>query len=109
MYNLKETAGEIRNIHLEEIDLDGPFQEFSSRFASIPGTVVLLSGGELDCAQYHVLGMKPWLSFLGRGRHMVLTMGERVIRFEADPFDTLHMIIETFHVDAPGLPVPRGH
>ena len=108
MYDLTEMAGEIRSIHLEEIDLGSSFQDFSSRFASLPGTVVLLSGGELDCAQYHILGSRPWLSFLGRGRHMVLNIGEQVVRFEADPFDTLRMILKTFHMDAPALPVPIG-
>jgi para-aminobenzoate synthetase component 1 len=108
VYDLREKAGEIRRIHVEEIVLDSPFPEFSSRFASIPGTVVLLSGGELDCAQYHVLGSRPWLSFVGHGRHMILTIGEQVIQFEADPFDTLRMILETFHADAPGLPGPIG-
>jgi para-aminobenzoate synthetase component 1 len=108
VYDLRKIAGEIKNIHLEEIDPGGPFQDFSSLFASIPGTVVLMSGGELDCAQYHILGTKPWLSFLGRGRHMILTIGEQVIRFEADPFDTLRMILNTFHMDASGLPVPIG-
>ena len=85
MYDLREMAGEIRNIHLKEIDLGSPFQDFSARFASMPGTVVLLSGGELDCAQYHILGTRPWLSFSGRGRHMAITIGEKTIRFEADP------------------------
>jgi len=108
VYDLRKIAGEIGNIHLEEIDPGSPFQDFSSRFASIPGTVVLLSGGELDCAQYHILGTKPWLSFLGRGRQMTLTIGEQVIRFEADPFDTLRMILKTFHMEGPGLPVPIG-
>ena len=108
VYDIRKIAGEIKNIHLEEIDLGSSFQDFSSRFASIPGTVVLLSGGKLDCAQYHVLGTRPWLSFIGRGRQMVLTIGEQIIRFEADPFDTLRMILETFHVDSPDLPVPIG-
>jgi para-aminobenzoate synthetase component 1 len=108
VYDLRKIAGEIKNIYLEEIDPGGPFQDFSSLFASIPGTVVLMSGGELDCAQYHILGTKPWLSFLGRGRHMILTIGEQAIRFEADPFDTLRMILNTFHMDASGLPVPIG-
>jgi para-aminobenzoate synthetase component 1 len=108
VYDLRKIAGQIRNIHLEEIDLGSSFQDFSSRFASIPGTVVLLSGGELDCAQYHVLGTRPWLSFLGRGRHMVLTVGEQVIQLEADPFDTLRMILGTFHMDGLALPIPIG-
>jgi para-aminobenzoate synthetase component 1 len=108
MHDLEEMTGKIQGIHWEEMDLDSSFQHFSSRFASTPGTVVLLSGGELDCARYHILGTRPWLRFSGRGRHMSLTIGERAIRFEADPFDTLRMILETFHLDDPGLPVPMG-
>jgi para-aminobenzoate synthetase component 1 len=108
MHDLEEMAGRIQDIHWEEMDLDSSFQHFSSRFASTPGTVVLLSGGEMDCARYHILGTRPWLRFLGRGRHMSLTIGERAIRFEADPLDTLRTILETFHLDAPGLPVPMG-
>lgn len=108
MYDLGRAAGEIKGVHWEEIDLDGSFQGLSARFASMPGTVVLLSGGELDCARYHILGTRPWLSFSGRGRHMAITIGEKTIRFEADPFDTLRMILRTFRLNDPGLPVPMG-
>jgi para-aminobenzoate synthetase component 1 len=108
MYDLGEMAGEMRGVHQEEIKLSCSFQDFSSQFARIHGTVVLLSGGELDCARYHILGTRPWLRFLGRGRQMTLAIGEQTTIFEADPFDTLRVILRAFHIETPGLSVPIG-
>jgi len=62
MEKIKKTTGEITGMHIEPIDLDESFVDFSARFAALAGTTVLLSGGDLDCARYHILGAKPWLT-----------------------------------------------
>lgn len=106
MNEIREIAGEIKGIHHEKLDSGDSFADFASKFAGIPGTVVLISGGELDCARYHILGARPWLTFSGRGHQMTITSGDKTIRFQADPFDTLRMIMKTYQLDDPELPDP---
>ena len=106
MDDIKKITGEITGVHQKIVDVGDSFMNFASGFASIPGTVLLMSGGDLDCARYHILGAWPWLTLLGRGRHMTITAGKRIIRFECDPFDALRMILESFSLENTGLPAP---
>jgi para-aminobenzoate synthetase component 1 len=70
MDKIKQSLGEITDIYTEDISLDESFLVFSSRFASMTGTTVLMSGGDLDCARYHILGAMPWLVLSGISRNM---------------------------------------
>ena len=108
MDKIREAAGEIKGIHTETLDSNNPFTDLASRFARMPGTVVLMSGGEIDCARYHILGARPWLTFSGRGRRMTISCGDTAVRYEGDPFDILHTIINLYRLDNPGLDVPIG-
>jgi hypothetical protein len=96
MLSLEEISGSITGIYKERISLNEPFVDFSARFANFPGTVALLSGGDLDCSRYHILGAKPWLSFWGRGRSMSIAGPVKSVEFEADPFDTLRDILNMY-------------
>jgi para-aminobenzoate synthetase component 1 len=106
MDEIKRTAGTITGIHMESIDLDEAFVDFSARFASLRGTTVLLSGGDLDCARYHILGAKPWLTFTGRNRNMTITSEDQTFEVNADPFDALRSIITAFRPSVLGLGIP---
>jgi para-aminobenzoate synthetase component 1 len=111
MDEIKKTVGQITGIHTESITLDESFIDFSSRFASMTGTTVLMSGGDLDCARYHVLGIKPWLVFSGTSKKMTIETKDKIFNFNADPFDTLRMILKTFslnylNLDQSDLPKP---
>ena len=99
MDEIKKAAGQITGIHTESISMSEPFIDFSARFASMPGTTVLMSGGDLDSARYHILGAKPWLVFSGLGRNMTITVENQTFGFKADPFDTLRMILKAFNLN----------
>ncbi|MBC2709454.1 MAG: aminodeoxychorismate synthase component I [Desulfosarcina sp.] len=82
----------------------------AARFAHESGTVVLLSGGDLDCARYHILGIRPWLTLTGRlGKTTVVVDGATVVVPQA-PLDVLETVLDrcclTGH-DA-GAPVTAG-
>ena len=111
MDKIKKLAGHISGIHTERISIDESFLDFSARFASMPGTTLLMSGGDLDCARYHILGAKPWLTISGQSRNMIIAAGDQLYDFKADPFDTLRMILKTFslhdlNLDQSGFPQP---
>jgi para-aminobenzoate synthetase component 1 len=111
MDEIKKAAGHIAGIYTEPVSLSEPFMDFSARFASMPGTTVLMSGGDLDSARHHILGAKPWLVFSGRGRNMTLTVENQRFDFMGDPFDTLRMILKAFRLndlelDPSNLPKP---
>lgn len=89
-------------------DVDSDFMNLGSRVADLEGTVILMSGLDMDCSRYHIIGASPWLSFKSRGRNMELCVENEIIRFSADPFDTLRTLLETFRIDSPDLPRPLG-
>ncbi len=74
------------------------------------GTVVLLSGGRLDCARYHIVGAAPWLTVTAWGRRMRLAAGDRVLETEADPFEVVRAVLDRFALPAadPEIPVTAG-
>ena len=106
MDKIKNIAGEITGIHIERIVLEESFVDFSARFAAMPGTVILLSGGDLDCARHHILGAKPWLTFTGSSREMTVALQDETVTFNADPFETLRKILNTYSLNDPDLDYP---
>lgn len=103
MDEIKKSVGQITGVYTKRIHLNEPFLDFSARFASMPGSIVLMSGGDLDCAKHHILGVQPWLVFSGIRKRMSIRCGDQTFDFEADPFDTLRMIIDTFSLDGLNL------
>lgn len=111
METIAEMVGRVEGIHLEEISLPGAFEDVASRFAAEPGTVVLLSGGDLDCARYHILGIRPWLALKVRSRELVISSEKETFHCRADPFEMLRLLLERFRVEVPpglDLPVAAG-
>lgn len=81
------------------LTLTEPFEILASRFARDEGTVVLLSGGELDSARYHMLATMPFLTLSGYGEEMTLAVKGRTERFTADPFDAVRALSRRFPLD----------
>ena len=100
----------VRHILREPLDMDAPFISVAGRFAHLPGTVVLMSGRDLNCARYHILAVHPWLSYRSKGNHLQLDMGEDAFIFQADPMATLKKILAAgkHHPDALPQPVQAG-
>ena len=48
--------GRVTGVHSEPLELHEPFVDVVRRFAHLPGTVALVSGGELDSARHDILG-----------------------------------------------------
>jgi len=93
-------------IGIAKVNIKEPFIDLAAGFASMPGTVLLMSGGDMDCARYHILGIRPWLSFTGRYRRMKISSGDKTTEFEADPFDVLKILLKRYHMDPSSISLP---
>lgn len=100
---------DLTGVHIQEVVLSGSFLETAEKFAHIPGTVVLLSGGDLDCARYHILATKPWLSVKSFGSRVTLTSSYAKHDFPADPFQVMQSLLTRYQqsIDT-ALPVAAG-
>ena len=90
----------IVGIRTESVALEAPFVDVAARFAGEPGTVVLLSGGDLDCARYHILAVRPWLTLTGRCGTSELRMDAATTALSAAPLDALRTILDRCRLDA---------
>jgi para-aminobenzoate synthetase component 1 len=108
MNELSELSGKITGINCRKIDIDDSFLDIASRFASKQGTVVLMSGGDLDSSKYHILGVRPWLSFSAKGEKISIALSGKELTFQGNPFDTLQTIIDSCRVKDFSLPLPVG-
>lgn len=110
MDSILAAAGTIAGVHIEQIRIEDSFADFAGRFENLPGTVVLLSGGDLDCARYHILAAKPWLTFKGLKRKMQIILNDDnnpdLHRFEGDPFNILKILVKNFKLEEDHLPAP---
>ncbi|MBU0973616.1 MAG: aminodeoxychorismate synthase component I [Proteobacteria bacterium] len=110
---------------VEEIDLGLPFELAAARFATHPGTVLLLSGsgptsgsgiGGAECSRFNILAVDPWLELKGSGPTLCLGIGDTSEKVAGDPFSFLgqlmdHMELEgSMEKDLPGkdLPIRAG-
>jgi para-aminobenzoate synthetase component 1 len=88
-------------IHSAELDLSEPFIDLVGRFADEPGTVALLSGGALDSARFHILGLRPWLAVRERDGKVVAEFAGASAHAELDPFAVLEALMKRYAL--PGL------
>ncbi len=73
-------------VSAKPLTLDEPFIDFAARFTHLPGTVVLLSGGNLDSAEHHILALHPWLTFSAKAQTVTLKTDDSQTTLTADPF-----------------------
>jgi para-aminobenzoate synthetase component 1 len=76
------------------------------RFARVPDTVALISGGDLDCARYNILGVCPWLKIKATASQTVLASSSGEILIELDPFSVLERILALNILDGAALGSP---
>jgi para-aminobenzoate synthetase component 1 len=107
----------VTSVHAERLELDEPFLEVVRRFAHLPGTVALMSGGEHDSARYHILGVYPWLLLSGHRTRTTLAVredggapweslseGGRRVELSEDPFSALRRVLRHYRLPAVEAP-----
>jgi len=100
----------LKEVHQEKIELDRPFEQIAASFAKDPGTVLLLSGSSLDCSQYHILAIRPWLEMVSKKKIVSLRCQGKKINIQQDPFSVIQALLDRFKLkDACfDLPVHSG-
>ncbi|MGM0451540.1 MAG: aminodeoxychorismate synthase component I [Thermodesulfobacteriota bacterium] len=108
--NIIASTGPIERVHTENLASAEGFTDLAARFADLPGTVVLLSGGGHDAARYHILATAPWLAVKSHGGEVVFEAGDQVWRENGDPLDMVQGLVNGFGFRDPALfgPVAAG-
>lgn len=96
---LNDYLGGLGGVRTEALDLQEPFIDMAARFAHAPGSVVLLSGGDLDCSRYHILGIHPWLTLSGRLGESTLVIDGATHAIPQAPLDVLQTVLDRCRLD----------
>ncbi len=95
MKEIEQLTGRLTGIQCKNINTGESFIDIAARFTHEPGTTVLMSGGSLDCSRYHILGIRPWLTFSGKNNLMIISNDQESSTFEGNPFDILRAILNS--------------
>ena len=100
----------LKDVHQETIELDRPFEQIAASFAEDVGTVLLLSGSNLDCSRYHILAVKPWLEVCSRQEDVFINYMGKETPVRNDPFSVIQALLNRFNLKDPSfnLPVHSG-
>ena len=96
MHDRISCLGSLTRIHTQDIVLQETFLEWAAKFAPDPGTVILMSGGDHDCARFHILAARPWLTHRARHVDNFLQSQSGSLRVQADPLDLTRSIMKAF-------------
>jgi para-aminobenzoate synthetase component 1 len=100
----------IVGVRTQTLRLQAPFEAAAARLAGSAGTVVLLSGGALDCSRYHILAAEPWLTIRGWSGKTVLALDKTEHALSDAPLDVLKALIRQCHLEIDPIcgPVAAG-
>ncbi|OQY52389.1 MAG: aminodeoxychorismate synthase, component I [Desulfobacteraceae bacterium 4572_89] len=94
----------VSSLFLEEIEFIQPFEQAAARFASKPGTIVLLSGSgpdnpNQDPSRFNILALDPWLELKGYQERLSLGFEGQTITVNQDPFALLQELLDHCKLD----------
>ncbi|RLA90554.1 MAG: aminodeoxychorismate synthase component I [Deltaproteobacteria bacterium] len=99
--------GQITDIKIAALSPPGSLTGLEQWFSALrqqPYAMLLLSGGDLDCARYSLMGWDPFLVLRARGKQLDLQIGDRHQNLVANPFMVLDEILGELELSDP-LPV----
>jgi para-aminobenzoate synthetase component 1 len=95
---LRTLCGTITAVHGELLSPRTDMLALAARFAHLTGTVLLASGGDLDCARHHILGVLPWLTLEARPDRVRLSSEDRSWSGQAGPFEVLQCCLRNLRL-----------
>ncbi len=108
MIEISKIAGNITGVISKRVLSHLSFPDMVSCFAKETGTVILMSGGDLDCARYHILGIRPWMSLYGKGNQFTLQISGTEYKHEGNPFNILKGILAALKINDIPRKIPFG-
>ena len=108
MIEIQKLAESLTGIRHKKINTGEDFISIAAGFSHEPGTTLLMSGGDLDCSRYHILGIRPLLTFSGKGDYITISDNTENHRFKGDPFDALKTILNSCKIKDPSDSIPVG-
>ncbi|MBN2418053.1 MAG: aminodeoxychorismate synthase component I [Deltaproteobacteria bacterium] len=110
MIDIEKLTGNLTGYRYKKINTGKEFINIASGFAHEPGTTLLMSGGNLDCSRYHILGIRPWLTFSAKGEYITITCNNKDHRFKENPFNMLKIILNSCKIGEPpdSIPIASG-
>ena len=100
----------LTDVHMETVVLDRSFENIAAAFAQDWGTVLLLSGSNLDSARYNILAVKPWLMVKSQHKTISIKYKGKEFSTQHDPFSAIQALLDRFKFnhDDFDLPVLSG-
>ena len=108
MIDIERLTENLTGIRYKKFNTDESFIDIATRFAHEPGTTVLMSGGNLDCSRYHILGIRPWLTFSGKRDLITICNDHETFTFEKNPFEILKIILNSCGLEKQPDTIPVG-
>lgn len=98
----------LRNVHQEEIDIRLPFEQIAANFARESGTVLLLSGSDMDCSRYNLLAADPLFEIRSFQQKVTIASQDGEVGFETDIFEFLRSLTDYFSTTDNRFDLPVG-
>jgi para-aminobenzoate synthetase component 1 len=96
--------GRIVDLEVSPYEPPAGVEDLTALFAPLrrqPFAMLLLSGGDLDCAGYSLLGWDPFLVIKSKGRRVEVSGGNGERSFQADPFTVLEDVLGSLELPGP--------
>ena len=108
MTDLNKFLPGLEGVHSLSYQLKEPFLDLAARFADEPGTVVLPSGTDMDCAGYNILGIWPWLGLKAWGGRLEVMVGDQTRIINSHPLDFLDFLMNLYSLGGRNFAEPLG-
>ena len=103
------TFGRIADLEVRPLAFTSGIADLGEIFASLSGrpyAMLLLSGGDLDCAGYSLMGWDPFLVLKTRGHQVTLLEGEKSRVLVGNPFNILDEVLGALKLAGPSPLAP---
>ncbi|MFZ1729884.1 MAG: anthranilate synthase component I family protein [Bacteroidota bacterium] len=100
------TRRESTAANTEEVNSEESFAKTARRLASDSPHVILLSGGEHSCSKRSLAALQPAVIFEAKNDSCRIHTSRGTIEFNANPFDVLDQLLESWCCDANGAVLP---
>ncbi|MCK9375321.1 MAG: aminodeoxychorismate synthase component I [Syntrophobacterales bacterium] len=106
-------VGRIVELEIKPYEPPPGISDLAELFTAVrqrPYAMLLLSGGDLDCAGFSVMGWDPFLVLTARGRQVTVQQDRDTRVYEANPFDVLEDLLGVLELpgEAPLAPLAAG-